>query len=125
VPADMSASALAGLAEALGPPPSVRRVMRPRFLAPRSGRTRGTRAAAYREEAKARFREQACFDGCLDGDGPCQFHDPNDWSRDGGELSRNGYIIARWACMLAARDGYRLPRPRHPWADDADEDLPF
>jgi len=123
----LSASMLAGLAEALGPPPSVRRVMRPRFLAPSSGRTRGTRAAAYREEAKARFRDQACFDGCLDGDGPCRFHDPERWDRFAGGLSPNGYLVARYASLLAHRDGYRIPRPPDCQRPGAltDEDIPF
>lgn len=93
------------------------------FVAPTSGRARLTKPAAYREEARARFA--ATCDCCpgdtayhgdelvvLPGTGSvCRYHDADRWRRTTSGQSRNGYVIARWACMLAARDGYCVKPP--------------
>lgn len=110
--------------------PIIERVKVTRFRSPTSGRTWGTRAAAYRHEAKARFKALACDDWCLTGDGPCKYHDDKRWKQT-REYSRNGRIVARWASMLAARDGVHLPRPedhlpRHHHFDHLEPgDIPF
>ena len=111
------------------------------FVAPTSGRARLTKPAAYREEARARFA--ATCDCCpgdmayhgdelvvLPGTGSvCRYHDPARWERTTSGQSHNGYVIARWACMLAARDGFYLKPPEplgKPYAPSSpDVDLPF
>lgn len=82
------------------------------YVAPTSGRARFTRAAAYREEARARF---AATCDCADLGEVCRFHDTARWERDPGGYSHNGRVIARWACMLAARDGVRIESPPPKW----------
>jgi hypothetical protein len=98
------------------------------FVAPTSGRARLTRSAAYREEARARF---AALCDCDETGDPrlCRYHDPVGWERTTSGQSRNAYITARWACMLAALDGCFI-RPPEPLGKPVpppspDDDLPF
>lgn len=109
------------------------------FVAPTSGRARLTKPAAYREEARARFA--ATCDCCPadtvyhgdeavvlpDTGSCCRFHDMARWKADPDGYSTNGRIVARWACLLAARDGVRLQPPPPKWKpiDPADNGLPF
>jgi hypothetical protein len=82
------------------------------YVAPTSGRARLTRAAAYREEARARF---AATCDCAEVGEVCRYHNTARWKADPLGYSTNGRVIARWAAMLAARDGFTMPRPPDPW----------
>jgi hypothetical protein len=94
------------------------------YVAPTSGRPRLTKPAAYREEARARF---AATCDCAEHNEGCRYHDAARWKADPGGYSVNGRIVARWACLLAARDGVRLKPPPPKWKPIApsNDGLPF
>jgi hypothetical protein len=96
------------------------------FVAPTSGRARLTKAAAYREEARARF---AATCDCAEIGEVCSYHDAARWRPDPLGYSANGRVIARWASLLAALDGVTLGPPLPTWRPSTepapDDDLPF
>jgi hypothetical protein len=83
------------------------------YYAPTAGRHYFSKAAAYRNEAKARFYACCeCEDG-LDHRDPgytCGLHRPKYTDhRESDGTSLTGRVIRRWAKLLAARDRAAAP----------------
>ena len=93
----------------------VQKVTRPAYYAPAAGRHYFSKAAAYNNEAKARFFARCdCEDDYESGPMPCDLHWPDGRytkrREDGTTLT--GRIIRRWAKLLAAKD--RSEASAHP-----------